>query len=175
MLPNDPQIRYARCVGVTSLGWKRNLACEMAAGEYIAHWDDDDWSHPDRLASQLGSDDFRSATGMARAREVSGFRQCLFWDEAKLRVHVYTGAPNYVLGTSLIYRKDWWVGHKFPDKQLGEDNAFVKAARPVLHVEDGLGMMVATTHRNGTSPRSLDKRHWVPCDRAAIPEDYWNL
>ena len=99
----------------------------------------------------------------------------LFWDEARAAAHLYSGAPNYVLGTSLVYRRDWWQAHKFPDKQLGEDNAFVKAARSVLSVQDGLGMMVATTHRNGTSPRSLDKRHWQPVERAAIPEDYWNL
>lgn len=168
---DDPQIRYARCSHSGTLGAKRNLACDQARGEYIAHWDDDDWSHPNRLATMLVG----VPSQLAGAGAVSGFRQCFFWDESRSHGHLYTGAPNYVLGTSLFYRKDWWERNKFPHLQLGEDNKFVKAARSVLRVLDGVGMMVATTHRNGTSPRSLDRRHWQPVERAAIPEDYWKL
>lgn len=179
LIPDDPQIRYARCSRSGSIGAKRNLACDQARGEYIAHWDDDDWSHPARISTILGCPDGGSAAGIPGFRAdrptVAGFRQCLFWDESRSQGHLYTGAPNYVLGTSLCYRKDWWERNKFPHLQLGEDNKFVKAARPVLRVLDGMGMMVATTHRNGTSPRSLDRRHWQPVERAAIPEDYWNL
>ena len=35
------------------LGELRNIACECARGEWIAQWDDDDHSHPDRLATQM--------------------------------------------------------------------------------------------------------------------------
>ena len=35
------------------LGELRNIALECASGEWIAQWDDDDHSHPDRLATQL--------------------------------------------------------------------------------------------------------------------------
>ena len=35
------------------LGELRNIARECASGEWIAQWDDDDHSHPDRLATQL--------------------------------------------------------------------------------------------------------------------------
>ena len=35
------------------LGELRNIARDCASGEWIAQWDDDDHSHPDRLATQL--------------------------------------------------------------------------------------------------------------------------
>lgn len=34
------------------LGALRNLALEVARGELVAQWDDDEWYHPDRLATQ---------------------------------------------------------------------------------------------------------------------------
>ncbi len=36
-----------------SLGEKRQLSVEAARGQYVANWDDDDWSAPTRLAEQM--------------------------------------------------------------------------------------------------------------------------
>jgi glycosyltransferase involved in cell wall biosynthesis len=38
----DARIRYVRLSRRATVGAKRNLACEHAAGDLIAHWDDDD-------------------------------------------------------------------------------------------------------------------------------------
>jgi glycosyltransferase involved in cell wall biosynthesis len=35
------------------VGQIRNMAFDMAGGEYLATWDDDDWYHPKRLAFQI--------------------------------------------------------------------------------------------------------------------------
>src|SRR6266567_7684949 len=48
LMPEDAAIRYTRLTGKRSLGMKRNLACEMARGDLILHWDDDDWMAPNR-------------------------------------------------------------------------------------------------------------------------------
>src|SRR4051812_20555321 len=50
LLPPDSRIRYERVPRATSLGAKRNLACELAHGDVLVHWDDDDWSAPWRLS-----------------------------------------------------------------------------------------------------------------------------
>lgn len=163
LIPNDPQIRYARTARVASLGWKRNLACEMSRGEYIAHWDDDDWSSAARLAAQLGS-----------AVTVTGLRRMLFWDERRASAWIYTGSPRYVLGTSLLYRRDWWEKNKFENIDVGEDNRFHRKAGKDLLVMDGLGLMVATNHGAGTAPRMMGPK-WNAVDKAEIPEDYWQL
>src|SRR5436853_5015409 len=52
LIPDDPCVRYVRLEGREVLGRKRNLACEEARGDIIAHWDDDDWMARSRLRSE---------------------------------------------------------------------------------------------------------------------------
>ena len=60
VIPQDERIHYTRATRLP-LGEKRNLACQEAAGELIAHWDDDDWSSPDRLRRQVDAASRRRA------------------------------------------------------------------------------------------------------------------
>ena len=50
LVPRDERIRYVRLEQRQSIGAKRNHACELAKGQFIAHWDDDDWMAPRRLS-----------------------------------------------------------------------------------------------------------------------------
>jgi len=43
LVPTSDRIRYVRFDQKLTIGAKRNLACEKARGEFIVHWDDDDW------------------------------------------------------------------------------------------------------------------------------------
>jgi glycosyltransferase involved in cell wall biosynthesis len=49
VIPADERIRHIRLSTKMTVRAKRNLACEEARGEIIAHWDDDDWHAPHRL------------------------------------------------------------------------------------------------------------------------------
>jgi glycosyltransferase involved in cell wall biosynthesis len=49
----DPQIRGVKATKRHRLGWLRNIAVSGARGEFVAQWDDDDWSSPNRLQAQL--------------------------------------------------------------------------------------------------------------------------
>jgi glycosyltransferase involved in cell wall biosynthesis len=49
----DPSIRGVSVEKRYRLGWLRNIAVENARGEFVAVWDDDDWSAPNRLQAQL--------------------------------------------------------------------------------------------------------------------------
>lgn len=49
------RIRYERIAkdpGVR-LGGLRNLTLDLASGDYCAQWDDDEWYHPERIATQM--------------------------------------------------------------------------------------------------------------------------
>ena len=80
LVPDDPRIRYVRAEPCASLGAKRNLACSLARGALLAHWDDDDWMSDARLATQV------AALRAARA-EVVGLAAVRYFDsyEAALR------------------------------------------------------------------------------------------
>ena len=53
LVPPDPRVRYLRLASRTPLGAKLNLGCELARGEYIANWEDDDWIGQHRLRAQV--------------------------------------------------------------------------------------------------------------------------
>jgi glycosyltransferase involved in cell wall biosynthesis len=46
-------VRYLRSPPRSSIGPKRNLACQSARGDIIAHWDDGDWYGVGRLSHQV--------------------------------------------------------------------------------------------------------------------------
>ena len=53
LLPVDARIRYLRLPSALTIGEKRNIACENARGDIIAHVDDDDWYPAGRLTAQV--------------------------------------------------------------------------------------------------------------------------
>ena len=55
LVPADPRIVYHRLGSRTVLGTKRNLACDLARGSVIMHWDDDDWASPRRVSVQVAA------------------------------------------------------------------------------------------------------------------------
>src|SRR5262249_45907063 len=53
LLHEDDRIRYIALDTKLTVGAKRNLACEIARGDIIIHWDDDDWYPARRVSSQV--------------------------------------------------------------------------------------------------------------------------
>ena len=111
-----------------TLGAKLNLGCERAAGDLIAHFDDDDWSHPDRLSFQVGA-------LLAEDAEFCGLPLMLFYviasgevwfsrTPALLHPSLWNALPA---GASFLYRREFWSRSPFPDMRLGPDMAFIGA------------------------------------------------
>lgn len=148
LIPADSRIRLIHLESSIEIGGKRNFGCEHAAGTIIAHWDDDDFSSPARLADQTG----RLETS---GKQVTGYHSMRFTDGAAW--WQYSGTVDYSLGTSLCYRRSWWENHRFPALQVGEDNAFVRDAwlAGELATADAGELMYATIHAGNTSPRNF--------------------
>ena len=145
--PEYPNIRYERLAKRLPLGAKRNICCSRAAGEILCHWDDDDWSAPERLADQIA----RLGTG-----QITGYHSMRFTDGS--RWWHYSGAEDYALGTSLMYRRSYWEQNPFKsDCSVGEDGHFIAPARKfgTIISADAGGMMFATIHHGNSSPRNL--------------------
>jgi glycosyltransferase involved in cell wall biosynthesis len=151
---NDASIRLVHLAAMAQIGDKRNLGCELARGSVIAHWDDDDYSAPERLADQV---ERLHATWKA----VTGYHSMRFTDGQ--RAWRYQGSLHYAIGTSLCYRRAWWQVHPFPSQQVGEDNAFVQraASQQQLATAEAGELMHATIHPGNTSPRPLSGPNWI--------------
>ena len=134
------------------LGTKRNTLCELAKGEVIVHWDDDDVSTPGRIADQVAR---MLATGAA----VTGYHAMRFHDGEKW--FKYTGSEFYALGTSLMYRKWFWERNQFfPSADgcsINEDNLFVARANSCIVTADAGEMMYARIHAAHTSAKKVFK------------------
>jgi glycosyltransferase involved in cell wall biosynthesis len=121
LIPAAANIRYVQSRRRLSIGAKRNLACQEARGEFIAHWDDDDWYSPDRLRYQV----VPLVTGPA---DITGLENKFvlelpageFWtNDARLHQRMFV---ENVHGGTLVYRKDLWEqGLRYPEVNLAED------------------------------------------------------
>ena len=145
--------RHVHLPGNPKIGAMRNAGCRLTGGNIIAHFDDDDYSGPDRLRVQV---DALLASGKA----VAGFRSMRFTDGKQW--WEYTGRAQYALGTSLVYLRSWWAQHPFPEVQVAEDFGFTEEARRAqqLHVDAAGDLMWATIHPENTSPRQTKGKNW---------------
>jgi O-antigen biosynthesis protein len=145
-------------------GTKRNCINEMASGEIICHFDDDDFSCPDRIADQVNA---LRTTGLP----VTGYGTLLFWDTIKGQAKLYkSSVKGYVCGTSLCYLKSFWHGHKFKDLQKSSDNGFVYPIVRQIAQSMDTSHMVARIHGKHTSPKTGIQQK---VSRDLIPAAFW--
>lgn len=159
LMPDDGRVRYVRREARLPIGAKRNLMAELAAGDIIVHWDDDDWSAPWRVTYQV-------AALVSRGAELCGLSRVRFYDPAAGRGWEYCypeGTRPWVYGATLCYWKAFWRGNPFPEIHVGEDTRFVWSdrVRHLLAVED-LRFYVGTMHPANTSPKRTNDSRWTP-------------
>ncbi|MEA3018002.1 MAG: hypothetical protein QOI38_2724, partial [Sphingomonadales bacterium] len=149
LVPPDPRIRYVRDTLRRAVGDKRNRLCELARGEILLHWDDDDWHAPDRIARQVAAMD-------STAADICGLDRVIFLsdDGEQAWDYVYRGRQRWVCGGSMAYRRAFWERHPFPAVRSGEDTRWVfSAATASVHVMDAPDIFVGRVHAGNTSPK----------------------
>ncbi len=177
---NDPDRRawpdrvdyvHMRPQGLTT-GAKRNTINGLVDSELIIHWDDDDWSEPDRLRRQV---ELLRSSG----RQVVGFHDLLYFreDDRSFWQYRFSGQKPYATGTSMLYRREWWDAHRFPDKKVAEDTEFWLTAQGAgqLASESGLGLIVARAHGGNTFKPQFGREPFTSADRGMFPEEFLRL
>jgi hypothetical protein len=157
LVRSDPTIRYVRLDRRLSVGAKRNLGCELAKGDFIAHWDDDDWMSRHRLSYQLRS----LQQGQV---DVCGVDRPLFSTVRLDRAWQYVypgGSRRWLSGASLLYRKEAWRNTPFPDVDVGEDALFLwsMTSQRLLTLPDNT-FHIAFIHAGNVSPKRVTDPWW---------------
>ncbi|HYH79685.1 MAG TPA: glycosyltransferase family 9 protein [Longimicrobium sp.] len=174
LLPADPRIRYHRVARQRTLGAKRNLACSLARGELLAHWDDDDWMPAHRISAQV------AALAAAPRAGACGLARLRFFDPAAGRAWEYRWPDRsrpWLAGGTLLFRRALWEKRPFPGLDQGEDTRWVWSlpAGAVAAIADP-GLYAALVHPGNTSRKRTgdDRWHPIPLDvvRAEIGEDW---
>jgi glycosyltransferase involved in cell wall biosynthesis len=159
LIQDDPRIRYVRLERRIVLGAKRNHCVELAHGDLIMHWDDDDWHAPQRLSLQY-------AALCAAGAEICGLRQMLFYEPAARAAWLYSYPPRarpWLAGGSLFYTRALWQRAPFPNVHVGEDTRFVWEHN-IAHaaIVDDYRWYVARIHPANTSPKQRAGACWRP-------------
>lgn len=156
--------------------WYSNDKCLNA--DIIAHWDSDDYSHPNRIAEQV-------ALLQASGKQCIGYRDMLFWREADAPHHIaeepsswdgceawlyHNDDPRMCLGTSLCYWRSVWEAKPFPDqprpgRASGEDHEWLRdldrmgvssIVNPTRENQFGTPRMIASIHSGNSSEQYAD-------------------
>lgn len=165
LIPGNDCIRYIRLEEKMTVGAKRNLACEMAKGDIIVHWDDDDWMADWRLSYQVEN------IGNA---DMCGLNRVLFFDPAQAKAweYVYPGTTKpWIHGATLCYRKSFWHENHFPNRDVGEDLHFVwndPDAKIIAHNDNRF--MVALVHPGNVSVKKTCDDCWFALSFSEIKE-----
>jgi len=165
LIPADERIRYIHLREKTTVGAKRNLACEQARGTIIAHWDDDDWYAPHRLRYQVEA-------LLREGTDICGIINPLYYDAGNGRAwqYVYPAARQaWVAGGTLCYTRSFWASNRFANVNVGEDFLFVRSARSgrVTRLPDS-SFYVGMVHSHNVSPKKTNESCWRPYPADAI-------
>jgi glycosyltransferase involved in cell wall biosynthesis/GT2 family glycosyltransferase len=165
LVPADPRIRYLRAERSATLGAKRNLACSLARGALLAHWDDDDWAAPDRLTRQV-------AALQASGADVCGLSVVRYFDPRARQAWEYrwteAGRP-WVGGNTLLYRRAAWERSPFPALNVGEDTRWVWAQKSV-HAMPDPSFFAALVHPRNTSQKQTRGARWHPIPLSLVQQ-----
>ncbi len=176
----DPRVRYVHEPKRMSVGEKRNRLAEMATGELIAHFDDDDYYAPrylERLAGYLDSCEMVKLSGWFAWSTTH--RAFFYWDTAAAAaVHFHVESSKSIqvydiskksedektvwiqknlvgYGFSYAYTKELWKDCPFPMKQHGEDRIFLQDIlrnnREVGMFADREGIALVVRHAHDSS------------------------
>ncbi|GAB3126354.1 glycosyltransferase [Novispirillum itersonii] len=159
LLPDDPAIRYVREQPGQPLGQLRNRACAEARGEFLLHWDDDDWYAPWRIRYQV--DALRNSDA-----DICGIDRVYFMDEERRRAWQYVypaDRDRWVCGATLCFRRDYWQANPFRPIHVGEDSRFVQDAGAArIAVLPETGFFIGRVHADNTSPKQTRAPLWHP-------------
>jgi glycosyltransferase involved in cell wall biosynthesis len=157
------------------VGALRNLGTSHATGEVCINWDEDDWSHPDRVKEQV-------KRLLESGKAVTGWHSILFYDMCTVRAYKYSYEPSgrnhppYAMGTSQCYLKSWWEKHKFPENQTVEDLGFQQEALYAGQLDscDAGQLCVVRAHHDSKCHPQFVGKQFVAVSGDYLPREFYD-
>jgi len=151
---SDERLHYIHQAERQTIGHKRNQLIDMARGDVVAHFDDDDVYNPQYLSSMID----RLVQLNADFVKLGCWNERREWDGRRWTYDARNAKPNlWGWGFSYVYRR-WVCGHvSFPHTNTGEDYSFVnglwRAGLRTELVHDGAHWVEHVLHGTNTSRR----------------------
>lgn len=173
---DDPRVRYRHFDHRVTAGEKRNLAVEMAKGDIIVLFDDDDYYSPDyvaRMAARMhekGADIIKLSAFFVYSHVYGKFAYCdlkqrggfcFRWSQQPMAaLNISPDHPAYQTmllgyGFSYVFKKSLWGPSKFPAVSFKSDQPFVQSAidkgAKLAVLDDDSGMCLHVLHEQNVS------------------------
>lgn len=147
---NRMEIRYERIARNEDLllGELRNLALDLAGGEYCIQWDDDEWYHPDRIRGLWTRLNQTGKAAMVTRFALMHLQEPTYRDHP-FRIDGIDGIPG-----SILHRR---TEHRYPNIGRSEDLAFMEAFQKEGQLgvtPEGSHWMIRCYHGGNTWARS---------------------
>jgi hypothetical protein len=152
-------VRYVHSEERLALGKKRNLLNEMAKGEYILCFDDDDYYPPDKISYQVSQMQLNNA-------RFSGCDQIYIWYSHLDKIYLtYPFGATHALNGTFGLHRNLLAKHRYEDDaNLGEEQAFLKGfTAPVLQV-DPKKAILCISHSSNTYDKDFIMGSSIPTD-----------
>ncbi len=132
-------------------GVAHNEACELAGGDIIIQWDDDDWQSPERIVKQV--EKLMTAPGDAFT-----YTSAYYWyhieTEQAVKARSWLPAEGST-GATFAFWKDTWKKTPFLDVAVGEDIPFFSSLKdrgcPMLDTRDPTLLVYMRHNQNGSA------------------------
>jgi len=152
LIPHNSKIKYHYTEPLGTIGIKRNFACEKSIGEYILHWDDDDWYASDWISRQVEAH-------LSNEVDITGLNKVIFYSPSMNKRWMYEDTDlerPWLCGATMAYKRSFWESHRFIDIQVGEDYDFVWNSGARVLAIDYLQGFVAILHPHNTSIKPVE-------------------
>lgn len=157
--PAQPNIRYIHSEQRLALGKKRNMLNQLARGEYIICFDDDDYYPPEKIRWQIGE--------MQRQHALfSGCDQIYIWYSHLNKTYLSNAfGRKHALNGTFCFHRNFLKKHRYDDEALsGEESSFLNFfTAPVLQL-DCKKAILCISHSSNTFDKDYLLHHTIPVD-----------
>lgn len=150
LLSADLRIRYCRHTDrKLNHGELMNLCCEMAYGELLCVWDDDDIYPHNRVTRQI------MPMIENPALELTGTSTLYYYQHGSEKAHRFTADKRFPWLGAIAFRKQVWETRHFDELHAGADSNFQRLSPPEARFDlADPTLVVATIHNTNASPKN---------------------
>jgi glycosyltransferase involved in cell wall biosynthesis len=156
-VPKDSRIRLVRQEERKILGWKREALVQLAQGDILVTWDDDDWHGPARVSVQVAA--------IRDGKEASVFGGIRSYEEAT-DTFWETPTDRWLAPGTLAFTRRFHGYGAYPNRDIGADSAFIRARpRKLIEWLDGRPHYVMVRHARHRTSHCFAGWTQLPRDR----------
>lgn len=156
---SQPNVRYIHSDERLALGKKRNMLNDLAKGEYILCFDDDDYYPPNKISYQVAQLQENNAV-------FSGSDQLYIWYSHLNKIYLtYSFGPQHALNGTFGFHRNFLKKHRYDDTVMrAEEGGFLKGFTAPVHQIDPKQAILCISHSHNTYDKDFVMSSSTPVD-----------